>query len=277
MRSVMGSGRVLLEASARCDEQAAVSRRRTTSNAEQREPRCWLVWVSCLLTHRWPLARTRPGSCSQMAGSLHQSCWTPSLQTSPVTCHQPHFALDERRLYKNMRTAKRGAAGGPSGMTMEHWRPLLDSPKDLKLFFKMAESLARAEVPDAVIQTVRMGRMTALRKPSGGAVGATGSGSNITFSVRAVHTRRKRAMFCKDCASWTIITQSDLVSRAAMLDGLLNRVGGEALPFVRMFYGSPSSYTWDRWSGAHHPTRRRRGARRRPHAALLLFGTAFST
>ena len=35
----------------------------------------------------------------------------------------------------------------------------------------MAESLARAEVPDAVTQTIRMGRMTALRKPSGGVRG----------------------------------------------------------------------------------------------------------
>ena len=41
------------------------------------------------------------------------------------------------------------------------------------------------------------------------------------------------------------ISAYDLVSRAAMLDGLLNRVGGEALPFVRMFYGSPSSYMWE--------------------------------
>ena len=56
-------------------------------------------------------------------------------------------------------------------MTMEHLRPLLDSPKDLKLFFKMAEILARAEVSDAVIPTIRMGRMTALHKPSGGVRG----------------------------------------------------------------------------------------------------------
>ena len=98
-----GQWESLLEASARCDEQAeclgggADDEMETTSNAEQREPRCWLVWVNCLLpdkpwrAHRWPLARRRPGSCSQIAGSVHQSCWTPSLLTSPVTCHQHHL------------------------------------------------------------------------------------------------------------------------------------------------------------------------------------------
>ena len=55
------------------------------------------------------------------------------------------FALDEDRFYKNLRVAKRGAAGGPSGMTAEHLRPLMDSPRDMKLFFKLAERLARGK------------------------------------------------------------------------------------------------------------------------------------
>ena len=81
------------------------------------------------------------------------------------------FALDEDRFFKNMRVAKRGAAGGPSGMTAEHLRLLMDSPRDMKLFFKLAERLARGEVSDVIIQTIRMGRMTALRKAGGGVRG----------------------------------------------------------------------------------------------------------
>ena len=37
-----------------------------------------------------------------------------------------------------------------------------------------------------------------------------------------------------------------LVSRGAMVSGLLEVEGGaSALPFVRQFYGSPSTYLWD--------------------------------
>ena len=34
------------------------------------------------------------------------------------------------------------------------------------------------------------------------------------------------------------ISVYDQISRAAMLDGLYTHCGGEAIPFVRMFYGS---------------------------------------
>ena len=38
----------------------------------------------------------------------------------------------------------------------------------------------------------------------------------------------------------------DLVSRGAMLEGLRNvDGGGDALPFVSQFYGSPSTYVWE--------------------------------
>ena len=55
--------------------------------------------------------------------------------------------------------------------TAKHLRPLMDSPRDMKLFFKLAERLAREEVPDVIIQTIRMGRMTALRKAGSGVRG----------------------------------------------------------------------------------------------------------
>ena len=49
-----------------------------------------------------------------------------------VQDHQPAglVELDQDRLLRNMRCARRGAAGGPSGMTAEHLRPLLDSERD---------------------------------------------------------------------------------------------------------------------------------------------------
>ena len=41
------------------------------------------------------------------------------------------FDLDELRFARNLRSAKRGAAGSPSGMTVEHLQPLLGYPRDL--------------------------------------------------------------------------------------------------------------------------------------------------
>ena len=85
---------------------------------------------------------------------------------------QTAFDLDEDLFSKNLRSLKKGAASGPSGMTTDHLRPLLLDHRGLHLFFQMSERLARAEVPEAVVNIVRMGRLTALSKPDGGVRGA---------------------------------------------------------------------------------------------------------
>ena len=76
------------------------------------------------------------------------------------------FDFDETKFASNVRSARRGAAAGPSGMTVEHIRLVLDNVRDAHLLFSMAEQLSRAHVPLSV-----MGRMTALQKPSGGVRG----------------------------------------------------------------------------------------------------------
>ena len=81
------------------------------------------------------------------------------------------FNLDDSMFLRNLRSARRGSAGGPSGMTVEHLQPLLDHIKDSKLFFQVAETLARAQVPQAVRDSTRLGRFTALQKPGGGVRG----------------------------------------------------------------------------------------------------------
>ena len=81
------------------------------------------------------------------------------------------FLFDERKLSQNLRSARRGAAPGPSGMTSEHLRPLLDAPGDLHLFFKAAEQFAQASLPEPILEGIRLGRLTALQKPQGGVRG----------------------------------------------------------------------------------------------------------
>ena len=83
----------------------------------------------------------------------------------------PLFQLDHDLFAKNLRVARRGAAAGPSGMTADHLRPLLDSVADTTRFWRLAQDLARATVPEDVVDAVKLGKMTALQKPKGGVRG----------------------------------------------------------------------------------------------------------
>ena len=56
-------------------------------------------------------------------------------------------------------------------MSYEHIRPLLDNPRDVQRLHLLGERFARAEVPQSIVDAVRMGRITALRKPDGGVRG----------------------------------------------------------------------------------------------------------
>ena len=58
---------------------------------------------------------------------------------SRIASSSPVFNLDEKTSSRNVRSARRGAAGGPSG-TCDHLRPLLDSPRDLHALFSSRKS-----------------------------------------------------------------------------------------------------------------------------------------
>ena len=76
------------------------------------------------------------------------------------------FHLDEDKFQHNLRTSRRGAAGGPSGMTAEHLRVLLDSSSCTSLLGEAASQLAQGNIPEEVVTAIRLGRMTALQKPT---------------------------------------------------------------------------------------------------------------
>ena len=86
------------------------------------------------------------------------------LEFEPIT----PLELDEGSFSKNLRSARKGAAAGPSGMTTDHLRPLLDNVRDLHMLFLVGEQLATGKAPHEVVETVRMGRLPALTKPNGG-------------------------------------------------------------------------------------------------------------
>ena len=76
--------------------------------------------------------------------------------------------LDIDLLLQNLRNSRRGAAGGPSGMTTEHLKILLESATGSSLLGEAATMFARGRIPEEILIAVRVGRMTALQKADGG-------------------------------------------------------------------------------------------------------------
>ena len=56
-------------------------------------------------------------------------------------------------------------------MTSDHLFPVLESEGDSGSLAKVASMLAVGNVPDEIIEAIRLGRLTALSKPDGGVRG----------------------------------------------------------------------------------------------------------
>ena len=173
----------LLEASRVCFDEVAVARRSRGRRAENDMPS--RIIRAEALVHMGELSSARqvlessalaPGSETTL-NALRDPLKRPPVPRDPMPRHLAHpegrvlFNLDETKFARNLRSAKRGAAGGPSGMTVEHLQPLLDHPRDLQRFFRACEQLARAQIPLAIQACIRLGRLTALQKPNGGVRG----------------------------------------------------------------------------------------------------------
>ena len=59
------------------------------------------------------------------------------------------FQLDKDEFLYCLRTARRGAAGEPTGMKTEHLRPLLDNDDDCNMFHEVAQSFAQDSIAKA--------------------------------------------------------------------------------------------------------------------------------
>ena len=188
------------------------------------------------------------------------------------------FSLDEEKFAKNVRSARKGVAPGPSGMTCEHLRSLLENPRDLHILFLMAEQLARGEAPDVAVHVTRLGRIPALQKPAGGVRGIVASdvirrlvartmAQQLSERVKSATAPFQYALstrcishalqaICDSEPNATVVSIDgigafDLISRRSMLQGLFE-VAPEAVPFCRQYYGSPSSYIWQDEHGVSH-------------------------
>ena len=166
--------------------------------------------------------------------------------------------------------------------------------------------MARGEVPVHVEPAIRLGRMTALQKPDGGIRGivvgdvlrrliARTMAQQIADAVEAATAPFQYALKTKggcECVAHilqavtdmderaTIVSVDglgafDLVSRKAMLQGLMAVEGGpKLLPFVRTFYGQPSVFLWEDEVGDVHQIHQGEGGEQGDSLMPLLFSLA---
>ena len=167
------------ESSARGVQASARRQRRPVSDdVESRAARAELVHMGELSAARQALegAALAPGTDATLA-MLQNPLRRPPTLRDPIPQDilevEPGspFVLDPELFARNIRIARRGAAAGPSGMTADHLRVILESAPDTSSFGRAAQDLARAQVPPDVLMLLRMGRLTASEKPCGGVRG----------------------------------------------------------------------------------------------------------
>ena len=286
------------------------SRRGGPMTAQRADRALHLVQLGELSSARQALegAEVAPGDRSTLA-ALQDPVRRPAIPRDPLPgdllTHVPAsiFELDKGKFSKNLRSARRGAAGGPSRMTVEHLQPLLDHPRALHNMFLLAERLARADVPPSIVDAIRQGRLTALRKPSGGVRGivigdvirrvvARTLAQQLGPAVEGATAPFQYALSTKagcECVSHVVqalteadpettvvsidgVSAFDLISREAMLEGLMRVDGGSAaLPFVRLFYGRPSQYLWEDSTGTTHTVHQGEGGEQGDPLMPLLY------
>ena len=201
--------------------------------------------------------------------------------------------LDRELFLRNVRSAKKGVSGGPSGLKAEHLQVILDDEDVSDSLATAAELLTQARVPDEIIAALRFGRLTALAKPlpRGGVRGIVTGDLFRRLVARTLAQTHSLEMegACRphqyalstragtDCVGLTIramleqdpdkvvvsldgIGAYDHISREAMLTKLASLPGASRiLPFVRLFYSSASTYVWTDDPGEDHDIHQSQG------------------
>ena len=213
------------------------------------------------------------------------------------------FVLDQDMFLHNVRTARKGAAPGPSGMTADHMRPLVEHSGAARALSHGASLMAQARIPEEIMSAIRCGRMIALQKPDGGVRGivvgdvfrravARTIAQQYVAKVEVATTPHQYALRTKaGCEIVAHILQVltdldpnatvvsvdgigayDLISRNSMLQGVRHMADGEQLlPFVRAMYGQPSTRLWEDDSGEAHTIPQGEGGEQGDPLMPLLF------
>ena len=137
-----------------------------------------LVQLGELSTARQALegAHVAPGNLATLRALTNRDRRPPfaRLELSQEILHSEPaepFVLDGDAFLVCLRTARRCAAFGPSGMTADHLFPILESEVDSGMLVQVASRLAVGDIPEEVVDGIRLGRLTALAKSDGGVRG----------------------------------------------------------------------------------------------------------
>ena len=148
-----GQWQELFRFGVQCAEELGNARRRhrrrvTDSEAKRGERASMLAQLGELSSARQALegAELAAGNLETLEALRRRPAQFRDPLPDSIVHHAPisGFELDEARFGRNVRTARRGAAAGPSGMTSEHLKPLLASPLTLHWFFRLGEQLGQS-------------------------------------------------------------------------------------------------------------------------------------
>ena len=165
----------------------------------------------------------------------------------------------------SQRTCDNQGVEQPQAGQADHLRPVFDNPRDTHLFFRMGEQLAQGHPPQGANDTIRLGRMMALQKPSGvrGIVAgdivrrlvAWTMAQQLSTAVETATAPHQYAMSTRAgtvCVAHAlqVLTELDAQATVVSIDGVgaydsISRKalealfevpgGSAALPFVRLF------------------------------------------
>eukprot|EP00435_Cladocopium_sp_Y103_P003690 s4199_g1.t1 len=233
-------------------------------------------------------AALAPGTADTLAALTDPTRRPPAL-TRPLPDVIPGFQpevsvhLSQGDVAESLRTAKRGAAPGLSGASMEHYKLLLESDEGLQLFTHAVNQLANAAVPGPILRALALARLTALSKPGGAGARGIATGDALRRLTARTLARTHAGLFDRAARPFQFALQAragtdalagllraaldaddaatvvsmdgrsayDTISRAAVFAKLLE-VAPALVPFVRAWYGGNSTYLWWDAAGAPH-------------------------
>ena len=200
-------------------------------------------------------------------------------------------------ILRNLRRARKGAAPGPSGLTTDTLRLLLDDETSTAHLGQVTQLLAQARVPPTMAAAMALGRLVALQKPNGRVRGIV-VGDTLRRLVSRCMAQQYASTFQAACQphqyalatragteaivhTLTTLSQTDPnhtilsvdgigafdnISRNSMLQELLQLpTANRCIPFVRMFYGQQSQFVWHDTTGTPMSLLRPKGASRAIH------------
>ena len=136
---------------------------------------------------------------------------------------------------------------------------LLESEDDMGAFVQFARILARGDIPPLALEVIRRGRLVHDRSTDCTLPAYIEDPGGVR--VRFPHTQTLLDLDPRATVlSVDGIGAFDLISRNAMMAGVTHvEEGDKLLPFVRLFYNSPSTFLWVDDAGTTHHVRQGEG------------------